>query len=215
MQQRMFEAEPGPEWVAGVDEVGRGCLAGPVVAGAVILPEVYALPGLTDSKAMTEAARNTLEPEIRRQAVAWGLGVVWPGDIDRINILQATFLAMRRAVAGAAARMGAVPRLVLVDGNHRIPELDFPQRAEIKGDGRIPAISAASVLAKVFRDRLMTSLDRRYPDYGLAVHKGYGTKVHLEALRSLGPTRMHRLTFRGVRPDEPERRGAQACLPGI
>lgn len=201
--------------LAGVDEAGRGCLAGPVVAGAVILPETFHLPGLNDSKKLTAARRAALEPAIKAQAVAWGLGVIWPAEIDRVNILQATFRAMARAVAVMKLR----PVSLLIDGNKTIPfhllaSPALPQRAIIDGDALEPAISAASILAKTFRDRLLTVLDRRYPGYALAVHKGYGTAAHLAALRTLGPCPLHRLTFRGVLPEKPST-GVQGCLPGI
>ncbi len=205
-----------PRMLAGVDEAGRGCLAGPVVAGAVILPGGYDLPGLGDSKALTEAKRQSLEPAIKSQALAGGLGVVWPADIDRVNILQATFRAMARALAV----LRAAPLLVGVDGDKIIPSHLFPypgvsQRAVIGGDAFVPAISAASVLAKTFRDRLMERLDARHPGYGFALHKGYGTKAHLEALARLGPCAQHRKTFRGVLPQAPQPRQEQQCLPGI
>lgn len=201
--------------VAGTDEAGRGCLAGPVVAAACILPEAYDLPGLTDSKALTARRREVLAAGIRQQAVAWALGLAWPAEIDRVNILQASLRSMERAVA----RLRVAPRLLLVDGN-RLCQAPVAQRAVIGGDALVPAISAASILAKTWRDRLMTVLDRKYPGYGLAVHKGYGTAVHLEALRRLGPSPVHRLTFRGVTPGGPEaprppRKQDQQCLPGI
>lgn len=197
-----------PSAVAGVDEAGRGCLAGPVVAGACILPADYDLPGLTDSKKLTAARREALYPRIREQAVAWAVGLSWPGEIDRVNILQATFLAMGRAVRA----LKVCPRLLRIDGNHTIPAhalgLPVDQEWVVGGDGSVPAISAASVLAKTFRDRLMVKLGCRYPGYGLEQHMGYGTKVHLEALVRLGPSPMHRLTFRGVRAEpEPQRQG--------
>lgn len=208
-----FASLPG---AAGVDEAGRGCLAGPVVAAAVLLPESYELPGLNDSKKLTAAKRAVLEPAIKAQAAAWGLGVIWPGEIDSINILQATFRAMARAVAVMKLR----PLTLLIDGNKTIPvhllvSPALPQRAIVDGDALVPAISAASILAKTFRDRLLERLDRRHPGYGLAVHKGYGTVAHLAALRSLGPCAQHRLTFRGVLPEKPARATEQGCLPGI
>jgi ribonuclease HII len=188
--------------IAGVDEAGRGCLAGPVVAGACILPAEYDLPGLNDSKKLTAGKRETLYPLIREQAVAWGLGVAWPWEIDEINILQATFRAMGRAVRA----MKAEPRFLRIDGDKLIPnyalERDIPQEYVIQGDGKVPAISAASILAKTFRDHLMVRLARRYPGYGLSKHMGYGTKVHVEAIQELGPCRMHRLTFKKVRPED-------------
>ncbi|SKA90450.1 RNase HII [Paucidesulfovibrio gracilis DSM 16080] len=205
------------EVVAGVDEAGRGCLAGPVVAGAAMLPDSADLPGLTDSKALSEKKREVLYPLVRREALAFGIGLAWPWEIDELNILQATFLAMARAVAA----MRRPARLLLVDGNKTIPGhalaaagLDpLPQRFEIKGDARFPNISAASVLAKVWRDRFMVAMDRRYPGYGFAEHKGYGAKPHFQAIQELGPCRMHRRTFRGVRAEpEPQR---QFGLPGL
>ncbi len=198
--------------VAGVDEAGRGCLAGPVVAAAVILPPFARLPGLADSKLLTPDERTRLEPLIKSRALAWAVGVSWPPEIDSLNILRASLLAMGRAVSA----LGLRPEEILVDGNQCIPEqlVSFvPQRAVIDGDRLVRCISAASVLAKTFRDRIMGKLDRRYPGYGFARHKGYGTREHLLALAELGPCRMHRLTFRRVRfePDE----GEQMCLPGL
>ncbi|WP_285906706.1 ribonuclease HII [Pseudodesulfovibrio pelocollis] len=194
--------------IAGIDEAGRGCLAGPVVAGACILPETYDLPGLTDSKKLTAARRETLYPLIREQAVAWAVGVSWPGEIDRVNILQATFLAMGRAVRA----LKVSPCFLRIDGDKTIPVhalgLSVPQEWVVGGDGTVPAISAASVLAKTFRDRLMIKLGQRYPGYGLEKHMGYGTQVHLEAIIRLGPCPMHRLTFRGVRPEPAPQRQA-------
>jgi len=202
--------------LAGVDEAGRGCLAGPVVAGAVILPGVYDLPGLTDSKRLSAGKRQALEPAIKAQAVAWGVGVIWAGEIDRINILNATFRAMVRAVAALKER----PSELVIDGDKIVPShlLGMPlvtQRAVVKGDLSVPAVSAASILAKTFRDRLLTHLDKRYPGYGLALHKGYGTAEHLEAIRTLGPCRLHRLTFRGVRLGPAGEREERLCLPGM
>ncbi|MDD3312912.1 ribonuclease HII [Pseudodesulfovibrio sp.] len=203
-------ARHAAEFVAGVDEAGRGCLAGPVVAGACILPGEYDLPGLNDSKKLTAARRETLYDLIREQAVAWAVGVSWAPEIDRVNILQATFLAMGRAVRS----LRRTPRFLRIDGNQRIPahalRLDVPQEWVIKGDGLVPAISAASILAKTFRDRLMVKLGRRYPGYGLETHMGYGTEAHMAAIRKLGPCPQHRLTFRGVKPEEaaPPRQGS-------
>ncbi len=204
---------PPAATTAGVDEAGRGCLAGPVVAAACILPESYELPGLTDSKALSAHRREVLAVGIRAQAVAWALGVAWPAEIDRVNILQASLRSMERAVA----RLRVRPRLLLVDGN-RLCQAPLAQRAIVGGDALVPAISAASILAKTWRDHLMAVLDRKYPGYGLAIHKGYGTAAHLEALRRLGPTSMHRMSFRGVRPDEAvaaRSKDLQPCLPGI
>lgn len=189
---------------AGVDEAGRGCLAGPVVAAAVILPETFVLPGLTDSKALPAARRAVLAPQIRACAVAWALGVVWPRRIDEINILQATFEAMARAVR----LLSVPPGMIFVDGNRTIPDHvmraqwragRFPlQEAVVGGDARVDAIAAASILAKTFRDRIMEHMARRWPGYGFERHKGYGTKAHYAALRRLGPCPLHRLTYRGV-----------------
>jgi ribonuclease HII len=197
--------DPGD--VAGVDEAGRGCLAGPVVAAAVILPADCTIVGLDDSKKLSRARRELLAHEIKAQAVAWALGLSWPREIEEVNILQATLGAMGRAVG----RLKRSPAFLYIDGNRTIP-LSLPQQAVVGGDGTIPCISAASILAKTFRDHLLVHLDRRYPGYGLAAHKGYGTRVHLERIRALGPSPMHRATFRGVRP---ETRGRELCLPGI
>jgi len=203
-------AGPFAEPFAGIDEAGRGCLAGPVVAAACILPPRFDLPGLTDSKALSPAQRAILATAIRSQALCWSLGLAWPGEIDRVNILQATLRAMERAVACLKLR----PVLLLIDGNQPC-RAAIPQRTVIGGDLLIPAISAASILAKTFRDRLMAKLDRRHPGYNHASHKGYGTAEHLACLRLLGPSPIHRLTFRGVRPDTAPKSEHQQCLPGI
>ena len=188
--------------IAGVDEAGRGCLAGPVVAGACILPEEYDLPGMTDSKQLTAAKREMLYDLIREQAVTWAIGVSWAPEIDQINILEATYQAMGRAVRGLKQE----PKFLQIDGNKLIPsyalKLDIKQEYVIKGDGKIPAISAASIMAKTFRDRLMLKLAKRYPGYGISKHMGYGTKAHMEAIRKIGPSPQHRMTFRGVKPEE-------------
>lgn len=186
---------------AGIDEAGRGCLAGPVVAAAVILR--VAPPGLADSKKLSPNKRERLAPQIKAGAIAWGLGAVWPKVIDQVNILQATFIAMARAAAALRVR----PDILLIDGNMVIP---FPvlaaqlgsacpgQQAIVRGDATVPAISAASIIAKTFRDKLMRHLARRWPGYGLERHKGYPVPGHYAALASLGPCPIHRLTFRGV-----------------
>ena len=179
--------------IAGVDEVGRGPLAGDVIAAAVILPE-YPLLGLTDSKMLSESRRASLFEVIRREARAWALGRSTVAEIDEINILQASLLAMRRAVEALSVQ----PSLVLVDGN-RLPTWPYEARAIVKGDLTEPAISAASILAKVTRDREMVELDRRYPGYGLAAHKGYPTKAHLAALSELGVSPIHRRSFGPVK----------------
>ena len=180
--------------VAGVDEVGRGPLAGPVVAAAVILDPARPIAGLADSKKLTERRREALVELIEERALAWCLGRAEVEEIDRINILQASLLAMQRAVTG----LQAAPDHVLVDGN-RCPVLSCTSEAIIKGDTKIAEISAASILAKVARDREMVEMDCRYPGYGLAGHKGYPTAAHMSALRELGPTVIHRRSFRPVR----------------
>lgn len=180
--------------VAGVDEVGRGPLCGPVVTAAVILDPARPIQGLNDSKKLSEARREVLFDEICEKALAWSVARAEVEEIDRLNILHATLLAMQRAVEGLAV----TPRLALIDGN-RCPVLSVPSSAVVQGDARVPAIAAASILAKVSRDREMCALDLVYPGYGFAAHKGYGTAVHLEALRRLGPTPLHRRSFAPVR----------------
>ena len=184
--------------IAGVDEAGRGPLAGPVVAAAVVLGSGAVPEGLADSKTLSSARRAELAGRIRERAVGWALGQAAPAEIDRLNILEATLLAMRRALAGlAAARI--VPVLALVDGNRCPVGLPFPSRPVIRGDASVAAISAASILAKVYRDREMERLGRRWPQYGFAEHKGYPTPTHLERVRRFGPSPVHRLTFGPVR----------------
>jgi len=182
------------ELVAGVDEVGRGPLCGPVVTAAVILDPARPIAGLNDSKKLSEARRERLFDEIRDKALAWCIGRAEVEEIDRLNILQATFLAMQRAVKGLPIQ----PRLALIDGN-RCPKLLVPSAPVVGGDARVPAIAAASILAKVSRDREMAELELVYPGYGIAGHKGYPTPAHLEALRRLGPTPIHRRSFAPVR----------------
>ncbi len=179
--------------VTGVDEAGRGPLAGPVVAAAVTFPEGAVVAGLRDSKAIAESTRLRLAAEIRRVAIGWAVAWADPAEIDVLNILNATLLAMRRAVAG----LSVPPGHVLVDGN-RCPRLSCTVDAVIGGDASVPEISAASILAKVTRDAFMTRLDDRYPGYGFAGHKGYPTRAHVESLRRLGPTPVHRRSFRPV-----------------
>lgn len=208
---------------AGLDEAGRGCLAGPVVAAAVVFAEGFDIMGLDDSKVLKEEERNRLAGEIRALAPAWGVGLAWMDEIARLNILQATLLAMTRAVAALRRRMGVergtvavLPAEVLIDGTQLIPPPYFrqygipvpEQRAIVDGDALVPSISAASVLAKTFRDALMVRLDRRWPAYGFARHKGYGTRDHRDALAIHGPCPLHRLDFRGVvpRPDQQQGR---------
>ncbi len=182
------------ELVAGVDEVGRGPLCGPVVTAAVILDPLRPIQGLNDSKKLSEARREALFDEIQEKALAWCIARAEVEEIDRLNILHATMLAMQRAVEG----LSVVPRLALIDGN-RCPVLAVPSAAVVQGDASVPAIAAASILAKVSRDREMQALDLVYPGYGLAGHKGYPTPAHLQALESLGPTPIHRRSFAPVR----------------
>jgi len=182
------------ELIAGVDEAGRGPLAGPVLAAAVVLNPRYAIDGLRDSKQLTAAERERLAELIRGRAYAWSLGRADAGDIDRLNILQATLLAMQRAVAG----LPTPPRHVMVDGLH-CPSLPCSVEAVVGGDRRFASISAASILAKVTRDAEMVALDRRYPQYGFRRHKGYPTAEHREALRRHGPCPFHRRSFAPVR----------------
>ncbi|WP_281647926.1 ribonuclease HII [Parendozoicomonas sp. Alg238-R29] len=190
-----FCKDSGPEdIIAGVDEVGRGPLCGAVVTAAVVLDPERPIAGLNDSKKLSEKKRDVLFDEIREKAISWSVGRCEVEEIDRLNILQATMVAMQRAVAGLSVK----PTLVLVDGN-RTPEFGCPARAEVKGDGRIAEISAASIIAKVVRDREMIELDRKYPGYGIAGHKGYPTKAHMEALKALGVTPIHRRSFKPVR----------------
>lgn len=183
--------EKGYSLICGVDEAGRGPLAGPVCAAAVILPTDLDIPGLNDSKKLTEKKRDELYDIITAQAVAYGIAMVSEEEIDEINILQATFLAMKRAVESLAVK----PDFVLIDGN-REPDLgDLPLKTIVKGDSRSANIAAASILAKVTRDRYMTELDAIYPQYGFAVHKGYGTKKHYAALEAFDACPAHRKTF--------------------
>jgi ribonuclease HII len=189
----------GAEWaapglVAGVDEAGRGPLAGPVVAAAVILDELQPIRGLNDSKKLTAQTRERLFDEIRARALCCSVAEASVEEIDRLNILQATLLAMRRAVDGLRLR----PHRVLVDGN-RLPTLAMPALAIVQGDAKVPAISAASILAKVHRDRLCLALHERHPQYGFDGHKGYPTAAHLAALRTHGACEVHRRSFAPVR----------------
>lgn len=183
------------QFVAGVDEVGRGPLAGPVVAAAVILDPLQPIEGLMDSKKISETRREVLAIEIKEKAIAWSIARVDVDEIDRINILQASLLAMTIAVADLTQQ----PDFVMIDGN-RIPAgLKISAEAIIKGDDRVACISAASIIAKVARDHEMVEMDSVYPGYGLAKHKGYPTKVHIEALHTLGVTKIHRRTFGPVK----------------
>ena len=182
-----------PGLVAGVDEAGRGPLAGPVVAAAVILDDRHPISGLADSKKLTALRREKLFDEILAKALCCSIAQASVEEIDRLNILQATMLAMRRAVMGLRLK----PAMVLVDGN-RLPLLDVPAEAIVKGDSLVPAISAASILAKVHRDRWCVEVHDQFPQYGFAGHKGYGTVVHMQALREHGPCIHHRRSFAPV-----------------
>jgi ribonuclease HII len=183
----------GHHVVAGVDEVGRGALCGPVVAAAVVLGEGFDVEGIDDSKRLTRRQREALEARVRAHARGVGVGLAEPGEIDRVNILKATLLAMRRAVLSLPER----PDLLLVDAL-AIPGLEVEQRPIVKGDAQSVSIAAASIVAKVARDALMRELDGRHPGYGLARNMGYGSEGHLEALRRLGPTSVHRRSFSGT-----------------
>lgn len=185
-------------WICGVDEAGRGPLVGAVVAGAVVLDPLNPIAGLKDSKRLTPARREALYAEIVLKAKAWGVGEASPLEIDQINILQATMLAMQRAVDDLCTRIGRWPDKALIDGN-RCPRLPIPAEAIVKGDSKEPAISAASIVAKVTRDRQMEALHARYPDYGFLQHMGYPTPAHLAALRQWGACPEHRRSFSPVR----------------
>lgn len=185
----------GRRAVAGTDEAGRGCLAGPVVAAAVVLPPDAAIPGLDDSKKLSPEAREALVPVIRREALAVGVGECSPAEVDAMNVLWASMEAMRRA----AVALALPPDVLLVDGNRTIPDAPWPQEAVVKGDARSLSIAAASVVAKVTRDRLMVALDARFPAYGWARHKGYPTAAHYAAIARHGPSPHHRRSFRLVR----------------
>jgi len=185
-------------WVCGVDEAGRGPLAGAVVAGAVVLDPENPIIGLKDSKKLTPARRDFLYHQIMEKAKAWGLGEASPAEIDEINILQATMLAMRRAIEDLTTRLGSWPDKALIDGN-RCPDLPISAEAIVKGDTKEPAISAASILAKVTRDRQMMALHELYPHYGFAQHMGYPTEAHFAALQEFGACDQHRRSFSPVR----------------
>jgi len=203
LQESLFRGDGG--LIAGVDEAGRGPLAGPVVAAAVILHPRRPIAGLADSKTLPESRRETLACEIERHALAWAIAWADVAEIDRMNILEATCLAMRRAILGLRVQ----PAFVEVDGN-RLPRLEFGSRridgqAIVGGDGRVAAISAASIIAKVRRDRMMRTFDTIYPDYGFGRHKGYGTEAHRASLDRFGPCPQHRRSFGPV---------AAACAAG-
>jgi ribonuclease HII len=180
--------------IAGVDEVGRGPLVGSVVAAACILPVGFNLEGLTDSKKLSEKKRDVLDVDIRQHAIAWAIAEASPGEIDEINILQASLLAMRRAVQSLPVQ----PDYVLVDGN-RLPHWDYEAEAIVGGDGSEPSISAASIIAKVYRDKQMIELGEKYPQYGFERHKGYPTKQHMQAIVEYGVLPIHRRSFGPVK----------------
>ena len=188
----MWEIENGLNVgvICGVDETGRGPLAGPVCAAAVILPQGEIIPGLNDSKKLTDKKRRELFPVIKEKAIAYGIAFASEAEIDEINILQATFLAMKRAIA----QLDGKADFALIDGN-RETDFGIPCQTVVKGDSRSANIAAASVLAKVTRDIYMEELAEKYPQYGFEIHKGYGTKAHYEALRTYGPSPMHRMSF--------------------
>jgi ribonuclease HII len=185
-------------WVCGVDEAGRGPLAGAVVAGAVVLDPDNPINGLKDSKKLSAIRREFLYEQIQLKAKAWGIGEASPAEIDEINILQATMLAMRRAIEDLATRLGSWPDKALIDGN-RCPELPISAEAIVKGDTKELAISAASILAKVTRDRQMMALHELHPQYGFAQHMGYPTEAHFAALKEFGVCDQHRRSFSPVR----------------
>lgn len=194
-ERNMWEIEDGLKQqgigvICGVDEAGRGPLAGPVYAAAVILPEYLEIPGLDDSKKLTDKRRRELMPIIKEQAIAYGIGVATEKEIDEINILQATFLAMQRAIDQLEGKAD----FALIDGN-REKDFGLPVMTVVKGDSRSANIAAASVLAKVSRDDYMDEMAKQYPQYGFEIHKGYGTKAHYEALRTYGHCDLHRVTF--------------------
>lgn len=184
------------KYIAGVDEVGRGPLAGPVVGAAVIFPDGYTHPEITDSKKLTRKKREELDPIIRSQALSWAIVAVGARRVDKLNIREAAKLAMSMALKRAS--FAFTPDLVLVDGNMRI-DTNYLQKTIVSGDALRIEIGAASIIAKVWRDRLMTKLDKKYPGYGFEANSGYGTKLHLESLKSLGPTKIHRKSFKGVK----------------
>lgn len=193
-EKKFSHSHSHSHYIAGVDEAGRGPLAGPVFAAAVILNPAYKIDGLNDSKLLTEKIREKLFDEITRRAISVGIGSASVSEIDEMNILQATLLAMRRAVL----QLTIVPHEIWVDGNQD-PKYPYPTKLIVRGDALISAISAASIIAKVTRDHLMRQLDGQFPGYGLAQHKGYGTKQHMQALQTLGVTPIHRRSFAPVR----------------
>jgi len=185
----------GYEMIGGIDEAGRGPLAGPVVASVVILPKNTVIPGINDSKKLTPLQREKLYKIISTVAIDWGVGIVEPVVIDQINILQATYMAMKQAVA----KLRVNPQLLLVDGNLAIPEVSIPQCPIPRGDTFVTSIQAASIISKVIRDKIMVEYDAIYPEYGFAKHKGYGTEGHLQSIERHGVCNIHRTTYAPVR----------------
>jgi ribonuclease HII len=187
----------GFHYMLGVDEAGRGPLAGHVVAAACMLPEKISIKGINDSKRLSPAQRESLFSMITGEALCFGIAMAEPWEIDRINILQATFGAMKQAIGQAISFSSRYPEIVLIDGNLPVPDFfDLPQKPVVKGDQLSINIAAASILAKVTRDRMMIEYDRQYPEYGFAVHKGYGTRQHIEAIRKYGLSPIHRKSFK-------------------
>jgi ribonuclease HII len=180
----------GVDLIAGVDEAGRGCLAGPVVAASVILPENFSITDLRDSKQLTAEQRDFFYGLILKESLAWSVSIIEPGIIDKINILQASLLAMKEAVSKLCIK----PKYLLVDGPFPV-DINLPQKTLKKGDARSISIAAASIIAKVTRDRMMVEFERRYPGFSFSVHKGYGTELHMKELKAHGPTPIHRMTF--------------------
>jgi ribonuclease HII len=187
----MLKHFPSDRIIAGCDEAGRGCLAGPVVAAAVILPKGFKNIILNDSKILSEKKRNLLRPIIEEEAITWAIGIVSPAEIDKINILNASFLAMHRAIEKLAIKA----ELLIIDGNRFNPYPKIPHECIIKGDGKFMSIAAASVLAKTYRDNLMKELDQQFPDYHWKNNKGYPTKQHRKAIAEIGANKHHRKTF--------------------
>ena len=187
----MLKHFPSDRIIAGCDEAGRGCLAGPVVAAAVILPKGFKNIILNDSKVLSEKKRDLLRPIIEKQAITWAIGIVSPAEIDKINILNASFLAMHRAIENLSIKA----ELLIIDGNRFNPYPKIPHECIIKGDGKFMSIAAASVLAKTYRDNIMKELDLQFPDYHWKNNKGYPTKQHRKAIAEIGPNKHHRKTF--------------------
>jgi len=187
----MLKHFPSDRIIAGCDEAGRGCLAGPVVAAAVILPKGFKNTILNDSKVLSEKKRDFLRPIIEKQAITWAIGIVSPAEIDKINILNASFLAMHRAIENLAIKA----ELLIIDGNRFNPYPEIPHECIIKGDGKFMSIAAASVLAKTYRDDIMKELDLKLPDYHWRNNKGYPTKQHRKAIAEIGTNKHHRKTF--------------------